>query len=278
MNNQSSSKTVVITGGNGGIGKATAVALATKGYRVIIHGHHPQTTMDAYEEIKLRSKNSQVEMIVGDMSSVAGMKNVSRAIMDKTDKIDELVLCTGKIMPKRVLTADGMDTAFATQYLCRFATVQSLMPLLKKAGQARIAHAGAPTMKKASIHFDDLSLKNNFSMIRSMGQAMLSTHLFVQEFAKRHTDNTVLMNMHHVGIARTGIGRETNFFFRTLIKTAGTTPDKAARNTVYLSDNNEVNYSGYFLPKPGKPQVKQHINFDPAVAEKLWNVSMELVA
>ena len=269
-------KTAVIMGGNSGIGKATAKILATKGYKIIIHGRDEQKTKAAVTEIKANG-NSSIDFVTGDLSSIAGMKKVAAEIQNKTDVIDALVLSTGVILPTRVETADGMEAAFTTQYLCRFAMVQMLSPQLKKANLAHIVSVGAPTLKKAKIHFDDLSLKNNFSMMNSMGQCMLANHMMVQEFAKRNKGSNLCMNIFHVGVAKTGVGREMNFFLRTLISMFGASPDKACANAVFLADDSEANFSGYFLTKPGKPQVKEQISFDAAATEQLWNVSAGLI-
>lgn len=270
-------KTAVITGGNSGIGKATAKQLAKKGYRVIIHGRDAQKTEEALNEIKSDSGNNTVEAIVGDISTIAGIRKVAAAIQEKTNSIDVLVLSTGVIFAKLNITADGLDTPFVTQYFSRFCITQLLMPQLKNAGKARIVHCGAPTMKKAKIFFDDLSLKNNFSMLTSMGQAMLSNHLFVQEFAKRNPDNKITMNIFHVGVAKTGVSRELNWLFRTMVNTFGVSPDKACANAVFLADNSEADFSAYFLPAPGKPQKREKISFDPVLANRLWETSERLL-
>ncbi len=271
-------KTVFIAGGNSGIGKATAIELAKKGYKMIIHGRNAKKTEEAIAEIKTKSGNTNVDFIVADLSSISEMKRVALEVQKKTDVIDILVLSTGVILPSRIETKDGLDAAFATQYLCRFALANLLKPQLEKAQSPRIVMVGAPTMKKAKIHFDDLSLKNHFSMMKSMGQAMLANHMFVQEFAKRNSDNKIKINMHHVGLAKTGVIRESGFFLKSLVKIFGTTAEKACANTLYLADNEKVNFSGYFLPKPGKPEEKTLIQFDSVITEKLWNKSKELIA
>ncbi|MCX6273814.1 MAG: SDR family NAD(P)-dependent oxidoreductase [Bacteroidetes bacterium] len=270
-------KTAVITGGNSGIGKATAIALAKKQYRVIIHGRDAEKTIQAVEEIKLKSGSSNVEGISTDISVIAGMRKLSDAIKEKTNSIDALVLSTGVILPNQVFTADGLEAGFAIQYLSRFAVTQMLMPELIS-GKARIVMVGAPVIKGAKIFFDDISLKNNFTMIRAMAQEMFANHLFVQEFAKRNPDNNVVMNIANVGVANTGIVRNSNLFFKIGLKLFGTSPEKAATNFVYLASDDEVSYSGYFLKKPGHPTIKEKNNFDSVVSEKLWTKSMELIS
>jgi NAD(P)-dependent dehydrogenase (short-subunit alcohol dehydrogenase family) len=269
-------KTAVITGGNSGVGKATAIELAKKGYRVIIHGRDPQKTKEAADEIKAASGNNNVDFVAADISLIKGMKELAEAIRKKTNSIEALVLSTGVILPKHVLTGDDLEAGFAIQYLSRFAITQLLMPELKN-GSAKIVHVGAPTLKNATIYFDDIALKNNFTMMKAMGQEMLANHLMVQEFAKRNPDNTVKINIMHVGIAKTGIMREMNFFFRMLVTLFGKSAAAATGNVVYLATNDAVNFSGYFLGKPGKPDQKVKIQHDPKMAEKLWERSMELI-
>ncbi len=269
-------KTAVITGGNSGIGKATAVALAKKQYRVIIHGRDAEKTIQAVEEIKLKSESSNVEGISTDISVIAGMRKLSDAIKEKTNTIDALVLSTGVILPNQVFTADGLEAGFAIQYLSRFAVTQMLMPELIS-GKAKIVMVGAPVIKGAKIFFDDISLKNNLTMIRAMAQEMFANHLFVQEFAKRNPDNKVVINMANVGVANTGIVRHSNFFFKIGLGIFGTSPEKAAANFVYLASDDEVNFSGYFLKKPGRPEVKFKYNYDASISERLWNLSLELI-
>lgn len=269
-------KTAVIAGGNSGIGKAIAEALAKKGYRVIIHGRDASKTKQAADEIKTRSGNNAVEYISADISVIKGMKELAESVKQKTDSIEVLVLSTGVILSTHILTADGLETGFAIQYLSRFALTQMLMQELKQ-GRAKIVQVGAPVMKNARIFFGDIALKNNFTMLKAMGQEMFANHLFVQEFAKRNPGNEMVMNIGHVGIAKTGIMRNSNFLLGWIVNLVGKSPEKAAKNFVYLASDEAVNFSGYFLKNPGNSSVKEKIQYEAAIAEKLWNTSMELL-
>jgi NAD(P)-dependent dehydrogenase (short-subunit alcohol dehydrogenase family) len=269
-------KTAVITGGNSGMGKAAAIELATKGYRVIIHGRDPEKTQKAVEEIISVSGNTNVDFINMDVTEVSAMKDLAYTIKQKTDTIHCLVLSTGVILPKQIITADGLEKGFAIQYLSRFAVTSLLMDELRR-GNARIVQLGAPVIKNAKIHFDNLALKGNFTMLRAMAQEMFANHLFTQEFARRYPENEVVMNMLHVGIVKTGIARETNLFFRIMLSIIGKSPESAAKNMIYLATHEDVNFSGYFLPKPGKPHVREKIQYDPELASRLWDRSMELI-
>jgi NAD(P)-dependent dehydrogenase (short-subunit alcohol dehydrogenase family) len=269
-------KTAVITGASDGMGRATSMELAKMGYRVIIHGRDPEKTKTAAAEIKTGSGNQNVEFIVADISTVKGMKTLAAAIKKKTNSIEALVLSAGVILKNQVMTEDGLEAGFAIQYLSRFALIQLLSEELKR-GKARIVMVSTHKMGSAQIYFDDLALKNNFTMMRALGQEFYSHHLFTQEFARRNSDNAVVMNILHVGISKTAIARDANFFFKALVALFGKDPKKLTGNIVYLATSPEVSFSGYFLPSPGKPTVKEKLSYDPALAEKLWNKSLELI-
>ncbi|MEI6487975.1 MAG: SDR family NAD(P)-dependent oxidoreductase [Bacteroidota bacterium] len=269
-------KTAVITGGNSGIGKATALALAKKGYKVIIHGKDAEKTKLACEELKKLSGNIAIEFVAVDITTILGMKRLASEIKSMTSEINALVLSTGIILPKHVITLDKLEKGFAIQYLSRFAITQLLLPELKT-GNAKIVHVGAPVIKGAKIHFDDIALNNEFKMIKAMAQEMFANHLFVQEFAKRNPDNKMVMNMANVGIAKTEITRNVNFVFKIFVSIFGKSAEKAASNFAFLASDETVYYSGYFLPKPNKPSITEKLKYDPIIASRLWDLSLQLI-
>lgn len=270
-------KTAVITGGNSGIGKAAAVQLAQKGYRVIIHGRDVEKTKQAAEDIKKRSGSQHIDFVTADMSLIKGMKAFADAVKEKTDTIHALILSTGVILTKHIITEDDLEKGFAVQYLARFASVQLLLPELTK-GNAKIVHVGASVLPSATIFFDDIALTKNFTMFRAMAQEMFANHLFIQEFSKRYPQNNMVMNMGEVGVAKTEITRNLNFFLRLGVAIIGKTPEKTAKHFVALVSDDAITFSGYFIKSNGKIQNRTKIIHDSAVAERLWNKSMELIS
>jgi NAD(P)-dependent dehydrogenase (short-subunit alcohol dehydrogenase family) len=269
-------KTALITGGNSGIGKAAASGLAKLGYNIIIHGKDLSKTIQAVNDIKTISGNNQVDYIVSDISNIMGIKELAEKVKQKTNSIHALVLSTGVILPTYHVTADGLEEGFVVQYLSRFGVTYHLMNELKN-GKAKIIHVAAPVLKNATIFFDDIALKTNFSMMKAMAQEMFSNHLFTQEFARRNPDNGIVMNMAHPGIVKTGILRNSNFLLRGIVNTIGKSPEAASKNILFLANDDKVTYSGYFLKKPGNPEIKEKIQYDPVIAQKLWDKSLELI-
>jgi retinol dehydrogenase-12 len=269
-------KTAVITGGNSGIGKAVATALAKMDYRVIIHGKDVDKTKQAAHDITNETGNTHVEYITEDVSTIAGMKKLADAVKQKTSSIETLVLSTGVILPKQIITDDGLEAGFAIQYLSRFAVAQLLMPELEK-GQAKIVVVVAPVIPGAQIYFDDIALKKNFTMFKALKQEMFANHLFVQEFAKRHSDRNVVINAANVGFSKTGILRHVHPLIRKIYSWFASSPEKSAKNFVFLASDESVHFSGLYLNRPGKPHIHKKLAYDDEIAKRLWEISSRLI-
>src|ERR1700704_5806084 len=84
-------KVVLITGGTGGIGKATAIGLATLGARVGITGRELGRTEQAVTDIRAASGNPSVDAFAADLSSQAEVRRLSAAVLDTYPKVHVLV-------------------------------------------------------------------------------------------------------------------------------------------------------------------------------------------
>src|SRR5438270_3876395 len=84
-------KVVLITGGTGGIGKATAIGLATLGARVGITGRDLARADQAVADIRTASRNQAVDAFAADMTSQAEVRRVAAAVLDAYPRLDVLV-------------------------------------------------------------------------------------------------------------------------------------------------------------------------------------------
>jgi NAD(P)-dependent dehydrogenase (short-subunit alcohol dehydrogenase family) len=71
-------KVVLVTGGTGGIGKDIAESLANIGASVIVVGRNRSKGETATAEIRARSRNEAVELMVPDLSSQAEIHRLVR--------------------------------------------------------------------------------------------------------------------------------------------------------------------------------------------------------
>src|ERR1700724_3865107 len=84
-------KVVLITGGTGGIGKATAIGLATMGARVGITGRDLTRAEQAAADIRTASGNPAVDAFAADMTSQAEVRRLAAAVLDAYPRLGVLV-------------------------------------------------------------------------------------------------------------------------------------------------------------------------------------------
>jgi NAD(P)-dependent dehydrogenase (short-subunit alcohol dehydrogenase family) len=268
-------KTVLITGGTGGIGKAAALALATQGDFIIFQGRDVEKGKKIVEEISVAGGTGK--FIASAMSSVDDVKNIASEVKKLTNKIDVFIHSTGALNSERREIKDGYDEGLMVNYLNKFILDNLLLNELKN-GEGRIIIVGAPLMKSATINLDDLQIKTNYSLMKMMGQAMLAVHMHAQEFAKR-SGNHPTINILHPGIVNTGIMRNVKGIMKVMLSIfgplIGNSADKAIINIMHLATT-EKRDTGYFYHKVGKSEVKQKISLDSSLASKLWDESLKL--
>ena len=266
-------KTIIITGGTGGIGHAAAIALAKQGNDIIFQGRDAEKGKKIAGELSKMS-GSTAKFIAADVSSIEGIKTLAAEIKKLTTEIDLLIHSTGTFNSERRETKDGFYESFTVNYLCKFMLDHLLLNELKH-GEGRIIIVGGRLMKNAAINFDDLQMKTRYSLKKSRGQNMLAVYMHAQEFSKRN--NSIPINVINPGFVKTGIYRNqkgTMKFFMSVVELLiGNSSDEAIVNILELAKT-DSNQSGYFYPTVAKPAAKEKINLDASVASKLWDESL----
>ena len=133
-------KTVLITGGTGGIGKAAAIGLASMGARVGITGRDRARAETAAAAIARESGNPAVDVFVADMSSQAEVRRLADEVLAAYPRLDVLLNNVGGFWAHRHVTADGLEHTFALNHLAPFLLTSLLLDRLKASAPARDRH------------------------------------------------------------------------------------------------------------------------------------------
>ena len=120
-------QTVLVTGGTGGIGRATAVGLAALGARVGITGRDHTRTQDAAAQIARQAGSPVVDAFAADMSSQAEVRSLAAAVLTAYPQLDVLVNNVGGFWATRRVTADGLEHTFAVNHLAAFLLTDLLL-------------------------------------------------------------------------------------------------------------------------------------------------------
>lgn len=129
-------RTVLGTGGTGGIGRATAVGLATMGARLAITGRDLERAKDAAREIRAAG-GGKVDVFVADMSSQSEVRRLADEVLQSLPRIDVLVNNVGGYWNTRHVTADGLERTFALNHLASFLLTNLLLDRLTRSAPGR---------------------------------------------------------------------------------------------------------------------------------------------
>jgi retinol dehydrogenase 14 len=272
-------RTVLITGGTGGIGKATATGLAALGARVAITGRDRGRTEEAAAEIRAAGGPS-VEVFVADMSAQAEVRRLASEVLAALPRLDVLVNNVGGFWNTRRVTVDGLEHMFALNHLAPFLLTHLLVERLVESAPARVVTVSSDAQRLGRIDFDDLQGERSWSGQKAYNQSKLANVLFTYELARRLRGTGVTATVLHPGVVRSGFGAEDpgriqRFItpFMGLMKS----PEQGARTPVYLASSPDVEgVTGQFFAK-SKPRKSAKRSYDEADALRLWEVSARLV-
>jgi len=277
-----SGKVALITGGTGGIGKATAIGLAGLGAQVGITGRDLPRAERAAADIRTTSGNPAVDAFAADMSSQAEVRRLASAILGAYPRLDVLVNNVGGFWAHRHTTADGLEHTFAVNYLAPFLLTLLLLDRLKASAPARVVTVSSHVQAEGRIDFADLQGARNYSGQRAYSQSKLANILSTNELARRLEGSGVTATSLHPGFVLTDFGAEDQAMFFAaisgIVRPFLKTPAQGAKTSIYLASSPEVaGVTGQFFAD-SKRKTANKIASDPDTAARLWRVSADLVA
>jgi NAD(P)-dependent dehydrogenase (short-subunit alcohol dehydrogenase family) len=275
---------VVITGGNSGIGKETAAALAGMGAHVIVAARNPSKAAAAVTEIQARAPGAKVEHVPLDLASFASVRAFTDSFNERFDRCDVLVNNAGGVLRQRSVTEDGHETQFQVNHLSHFLLTALLRPRIDAAPAGRVVNVSSVGHKYArgGLDFDDLDYeRRKYRGFLVYCDTKLANVLFTRELAKRLEGTPITANAVHPGWVASNFGREGDMGALlgaafVLQKPFAISSEAGARTSVYLASSPDVaDVSGQYFYKcrVAKPS---NAALDDAAAARLWEVSARL--
>jgi NADP-dependent 3-hydroxy acid dehydrogenase YdfG len=122
----------VITGASGGIGGATARALAARGMSICLTGRDEERLQDAASVI--RPQAAQVFIHRADLSTDEGIRSLVARVGSDIPRIDVLVHAAGTIRPGNIESAawEDLDEQYRVNLRAPFLLTRALLPKLKE--------------------------------------------------------------------------------------------------------------------------------------------------
>ena len=277
-------RTVLITGGNTGIGKETAVALAAAGAVVVFTTRDITKGAAALTEIRDRSASTAVDVMELDLARLASVRELAGRFADSHDRLDVLVNNAGLMLGSRRETVDGYEMTFQVNHLGPFLLTTLLREQLVAGSAARVVNvaSAAHSSARSGLDFDDLQATRRYRSYTVYARSKLANILFTRELARRWDDAGITANAVHPGFVASRFGRDgdtgwfTNLVF-PLLRPFALNPEQGAQTQVYVASAPELAgiTGGYWAKSaPATPSAAAQ---DDAAAAKLWEVSEQLV-
>ena len=242
--------TIVVTGANGAIGRATVEVLVKRGAQVI------GLTRPSL-----------------DLSSMASVRAAARDLNRNVAHIDALLNIAAVFTTRYQKSADGRELMFATNHLGPFLLTNLLRDRL--IGGGRVITVTAPSTTRVEV--DRLLDKSRFNAMHSFGASKAANLLFTFELARKAHRWGVLANAFHPGLVRSELMQEAPSFVRFVTRRISSEPTRAAQDLVELAMSPAFAGTTGWLFKGQRRIEAPKSTQDQPQQEALWTKSAELV-
>jgi NAD(P)-dependent dehydrogenase (short-subunit alcohol dehydrogenase family) len=262
--------------------------LAAQGWQVIGIGRDPHRIAAAKAEIRAAAPDANVTMLRADLSLMAEAMRAANEIASQTKRIDVLLNNAGGVRSQLELTAEGVESTFASNHLGHFVLTTRLLPLLRAAatqstpGATRIVSVSSSGHERSpGLNWDDLQSLRNFTTGGAYTNAKLANILFTRSLAKRLAADGIVAHAMHPGVVDSNFASHADDAIQrqmASLKDVSITPAAAADTLVWLATAEEPGRTtgGYYHQRAAV--ASSLAAQDDAAAERLWKESEALVA
>jgi NAD(P)-dependent dehydrogenase (short-subunit alcohol dehydrogenase family) len=269
-------KVCIVTGANTGIGKETALGLAKLGASVVMVCRDRQRGEEALRDIKQKTGNDNVELMLCDFSSQRSIKQFAAEFAQQHERLDVLVNNAGVVLRGHSMTEDGVESTFAINHLGYFLVTNLLLDLLKRSAPSRIVNVASAAHRYGKLDVKSWPTGRDFSTFGAYANSKLANVLFTNELAKRLTGTGVTANCLHPGGVGTNLFRGLPKFLQTVIKLITIGPERGARTSIYLASSPTVEgISGKYFARC-RQQESSDASRNEEAEKRLWDLSAEL--
>ena len=280
-------KVILITGANSGIGKAAAIQLAQCGAMVVMACRSKERGAQALVDVRQAANSPQVYLMQVDLSSQESIRQFAREFLERYGELHVLIHNAANFdhtQKERVLTADGIETVFATNHLGPFLMTQLLLDVLKDSAPSRVitvASKGLLTYPFLDIEFDNLNGERKFNLQHAYYHSKQAQVMFTFDLAERLRAG---MSVHCVRVGNVAIPDERlnhlpNWLLRMyeIKRKFSMTPEEMAETYVWLAaDPVAEQQTGGYWDGPGVAAKANKNAYNKETQKALWDISARM--
>ncbi|KAF4593556.1 hypothetical protein EYR40_008343 [Pleurotus pulmonarius] len=275
----------VFVGGTAGIGAALAVKTAKYSTNPNIHivGRSKASAEKVLAELKAVNKDGQYQFHECDISLLSNARALASTLAQQLPKINLLVLTPGILsMNGRTETTEGHDVKMVLHYYSRALFIDSLVPNLKAAADAKEEARVMSVLDSLrgdynKVLWDDMELKKSFTLGNAAQHCMAFTDVAVQRFSRLHP--SISFQHAYPSLVATDIGRSLPWYAAGPLSTLSKVFGSAAENTAEFFFDALVNPAmatgPHFVDSKGKEVQKADSPED--VQEKIWEHTRSVI-
>jgi NAD(P)-dependent dehydrogenase (short-subunit alcohol dehydrogenase family) len=295
-------RTILVTGGNAGLGKATILALARKNAKIYMASRTESKARAAIEEIKTLVPTADVTFIALDLMSFESVVQCAKQFLELETRLHCLINNAGVMAMPYSETTEGYEIQFGTNHMGHFLLTRELLPALEKAAQespagtVRIVNVSSVghnlAFRGMKLEGGEEALKNQLKSATTWeryGVAKLANILHARELSKRYPN--ILAVSCHPGVIMSDLydafvgGNPVLKAGVTAMKLVTSSIEDGALNQLFcaVGDVNMADNGEYYVPV-GKKAVNAWWHEKPSklakdreLATRLWEWSEEEV-
>lgn len=267
--------TILVSGGNSGIGLQAAHEFVARGHRVVLLGRDRRKGEQALASFG--DAADRAAFFAVDLSTHAGVRDAASRILAEHDHLDGILHSTGVLTFKEMRTADGLHPFFAVNYLSRYHLTPLLLPTLRRTERARVVMMTASIPPTTQADFQQFPRFEPFDFRRMREPIQLANHHYAAHLAR--TEPGIRAGVVNAGAAKTDILRSSPWYMRAMATVAGPvffdSVDKSAHNVVEASLREDWPTATYW-GKPGHFEQHTPIVLDEPTTYHLMDASRNL--
>ena len=284
-----SGKLCIITGGNSGIGFEAAKTLAQKNADVVLAARSEDKGKQALAKL-VNLGSGRCELLLIDLADMASIRSAAKEAGDRFGAVYALINNAGVMQTPKQKSEDGFEMQLGTNHLSHFLWTALMMGQVDGRG-GRVVTVSSIMHKFGHIDFDNLMFERGYDPNKAYNRSKLANLLFAMELHRRLEDagSKVSSIACHPGYSDTPLqSKVANPVLKTVYKLSNAlfaqSPERGAWPTALAAADPRAVSGGYYGPTGffdargavGDCDVERRA-LDEAVAEKLWEVSEELV-
>ncbi|MFC9848683.1 SDR family NAD(P)-dependent oxidoreductase [Streptomyces sp. NPDC060223] len=268
-------KSILVAGGNSGIGRHVAAELAGQGHRVVILGRDQRKGEETLASLGGAVEHASFHAV--DLSTHDGVRDAAKRVLQENDHFDALVHTTGVMTSEDLRTGDGLHQVFAVNYLSRYHLTQLLMPALKRGQNGRVLMMTAhipPTTKTSFEGFPDF---RPYDFIKARKPIQLANHYYAAHLTS--TESNIRAGVINAGVVKTDLLRMKSRPMRVtgtvIAALLSGSVEKSAHNVIQATLRDDWAGALYW-GKPGTFEGQTRIEVDLPQMRRIMASSQEL--